>query len=55
MPNMNTGFGPWPFGMSLGASPLGGMLGLASAIFFVPILAPFAGVDLDTAMGASIV
>jgi uncharacterized membrane protein YfcA len=52
---MNTGIGSWLFGLSLGANPLGGMLGMASGIFIVPILALFAGVDLHTAIGASIV
>ena len=55
MPNMNTGFEPWLFGMSLDARPLRGMLGMASGIFIVPILALFGGVDLHTAIGASIV
>jgi uncharacterized membrane protein YfcA len=32
---MNTDLGSWLFGMSLGASALGGMLGMASAIFIV--------------------
>jgi len=32
---MNAGFGSWLFGMSLGASALGGMLGMASSIFIV--------------------
>ena len=32
---MNTGFGSWLLGMSLGASALGGMLGMASSIFIV--------------------
>jgi uncharacterized protein len=32
---MNAGFGSWLFGMSLGASALGGMLGMASGIFIV--------------------
>ena len=32
---MNTGFGSWLFGMSHGASALGGMLGMASSIFIV--------------------
>jgi uncharacterized protein len=52
---MNTGFGSWLFGMSLGASALGGMPGMASGILIVPILALFGGVDLDTAIGATIV
>jgi len=33
--DMNTGFGSWLLGMSLGASALGGMLGIASSIFIV--------------------
>ncbi len=41
--------------MSLGVSALGGMLGMASGIFIVPILALSGGVDLRTAIGASIV
>jgi hypothetical protein len=32
---MNTGFGSWLFGMSLGASALGGILGMAIGIFIV--------------------
>src|SRR5947208_9690192 len=32
---MNTGFGSWLLGMSLGASALGGMLGMASSSFIV--------------------
>jgi uncharacterized membrane protein YfcA len=32
---MNTGFGSWLLGMSLGASALGGMLGMANSIFIV--------------------
>jgi len=32
---MNAGFGSWLFGASLGASAPGGMLGMASGIFFV--------------------
>ena len=52
---MNAGFGSWLFGIALGASALGGMLGMASGIFIVPILTLFGGVDLHTAIGASIV
>lgn len=43
------------FGMALGASALGGMLGMASGVFIVPILTAFAGVDIHTAIAASIV
>ena len=35
MPDMNTGFASWLFVMSLGASVLGGTLGIASSIFIV--------------------
>ncbi|HZZ09261.1 MAG TPA: sulfite exporter TauE/SafE family protein [Paraburkholderia sp.] len=52
---MHTDFGLWLFAVSLGASALGGMLGMASGIFIVPILATFGGVDIHTAIGASIV
>jgi uncharacterized membrane protein YfcA len=52
---MDPGFGLWLFGMSFGASALGGMLGMASGIFLVPILALFSGIDIHTAIGASIV
>ncbi len=52
---MDAGFALWLLGMSLGASALGGMLGMASGIFIVPILALFGGVALHTAIGASIV
>jgi hypothetical protein len=32
---MNAGFGSWLIGVSLGASALGGMLGMASGMFIV--------------------
>ena len=32
---MNTGFGSWLLGMSLGAGAVGGMLGMAGSIFIV--------------------
>jgi uncharacterized protein len=35
MPDMNTGFASWLFGMSLGASASGGTLGIDSSIFIV--------------------
>lgn len=43
------------FGISLGASALGGMLGMASGIFIVPILTMFGHMDIHAAIGASIV
>jgi uncharacterized membrane protein YfcA len=36
---MNIGTELWLFAVSLGASALGGMLGMASGIFIVPVLA----------------
>lgn len=45
----------WLFTMSMGASVLGGMLGMASGIFIVPILTIFGHLDIHTAIGASIV
>jgi uncharacterized membrane protein YfcA len=52
---MNSGFALWLFAVSLGASALGGMLGMASGIFIVPILTIFGHLDIHTAIGASIV
>jgi uncharacterized membrane protein YfcA len=52
---MTTHFEMWLFAVSLGASAMGGMLGMASGIFIVPILTMFGHVDIRTAIGASIV
>jgi uncharacterized membrane protein YfcA len=52
---MTSGFTLWLFLVSMGASALGGMLGMASGIFIVPILIIFGYVDIHTAIGASIV
>jgi uncharacterized protein len=52
---MDPGFGLWLFAVSLGASALGGMLGMAGGIFVVPILTLFGHIDIRTAIGASIV
>jgi uncharacterized protein len=52
---MDPGFTLWLFAVSLGASALGGMLGMASGIFVVPILTMFGHIDIRTAIGASIV
>jgi uncharacterized protein len=43
------------FCISVGASALGGALGMASGIFIVPILTMIVGVDVRVAIGASIV
>ena len=45
----------WLFAMALGATTLGGMLGMAGGIFIVPILTVFGHVDIHTAIGASLV
>src|SRR5580693_568385 len=52
---MDSGFAIWLFAVSLGASALGGMLGMAGGIFIVPILTIFGHVDIHVAIGASIV
>src|SRR6266404_7604921 len=52
---MHCEFTFWLFAVSMGASALGGMLGMASGIFIVPILAIFGHVDIHVAIGASIV
>jgi uncharacterized membrane protein YfcA len=51
---MTIGFTVWLFAISLGASALGGMLGMASGIFIVPLLIT-TGVDIHTAIVVSIV
>ena len=45
----------WLFAVSVGASALGGMLGMASGIFIVPILTIFGHIDIRSAIGTSIV
>lgn len=45
----------WLFVAALGASALGGVLGMASGIFIVPILTLLFDVDIHVAIGASIV
>ena len=52
---MDAWFALWLLTVSLGASALGGMLGMASGIFIVPILTELGHVDIRTAIGASIV
>lgn len=49
------GFGLWLFAVSLGASALGGVLGMAGGIFIVPILTIFGGMNIHTAVAASLV
>jgi uncharacterized membrane protein YfcA len=52
---MTVGNEIWLFSVSVIASALGGMLGMASGIFIVPILTMLCHVDLTNAIGASIV
>ena len=48
-------FSLWLFAVSMAASALGGMLGMAGGIFIVPILTIFGHIEIHTAIGASIV
>jgi uncharacterized protein len=43
------------FVVALGTSALGGMLGMASGIFIVPVLTMFGHIDIHTAIGASLI
>jgi uncharacterized protein len=52
---MSTGTELWLFAVSFGASALGGMLGMASGIFVVPVLTMWGHVDIRIAIGASVV
>ena len=52
---METSSTLWLFAAAFGASALGGVLGMASGIFIVPILTLLFGVDIHVAIGASIV
>lgn len=45
----------WLIAISFGASALGGILGMASGIFIVPLLIIFGNIDIHTAIGASLV
>lgn len=45
----------WLFVAAFGASALGGVLGMASGIFIVPMLTVLFGIDIHVAIGASIV
>jgi uncharacterized membrane protein YfcA len=52
---MDPGLGLWLFAVSLAASALGGVLGMAGGIFVVPALTLFGPWDIRTAIGASLV
>jgi len=45
----------WLFAAAFGASALGGVLGMASGIFIVPILTLLFSIDIHVAIGASII
>src|SRR5580700_597861 len=45
----------WLFAVSMAASALGGLLGMAGGIFIVPLLTIFGHIEFHTAVGASIV
>jgi len=52
---MASGLMLWLFAVSVAASALGGMLGMASGIFIVPILTMFGHIEIHTAIGASLI
>jgi uncharacterized protein len=52
---MAGGVSLWLFAVSVAASALGGMLGMAGGIFIVPILTIFGHIEIHTAIGASII
>ena len=52
---MQIGLELWLFAIALGTSMLGGVLGMASGIFIVPVLTMFGRIDMHTAIGASLV
>jgi uncharacterized protein len=52
---MNGSFSLWLFVIPAAASALGGVLGMASGIFIVPILTIFGHVEIHRAIGTSIV
>jgi uncharacterized membrane protein YfcA len=54
-PMMHLEFAAWLFAVSCGASALGGMLGMASGIFIVPILTMWGGIDIRAAIPASLI
>lgn len=51
---MSLAHGGWLFGLSLGASMIGGLLGMAGGVLLVPALTML-GIDIRTAVAASIV
>jgi uncharacterized protein len=52
---MSLGLELWLFAVALGSSLLGGILGMASGIFIVPLLTMFGHIDMHVAVGASLI
>lgn len=52
---METAIAIWLFIAAFGASALGGVLGMASGIFIVPILVLLFGIEIHVAIGASLI
>jgi len=52
---MDARFTLWLFAVSVATSALGGMLGMASGIFIVPVLTIFGHVEIHRAIGASLI
>lgn len=52
---MDASFTLWLFAVSVGTSALGGMLGMASGIFIVPVLTMVGHIEIHRAIGASLV
>src|SRR5580693_7847964 len=52
---MDGAFVLWLFAVSMAASAVGGMLGMAGGIFVVPVLAIFGHIDIHAAITASII
>ena len=52
---MSPGLELWLFAVALATSVLGGVLGMASGIFIVPVLTVFGRIDIHTAVGASLI
>ena len=52
---MDISFTLWLFAIAAATSALGGMLGMASGIFIVPVLTTFGHVEIHQAIGASLI
>src|SRR5689334_8496116 len=52
---MTMSFQLWLFAVSMAASAVGGMVGMASGIFLVPVLTMFGHIEIHQAVAASLV